>query len=344
MFESRDLKMAGRLFALADQIYRNPRYYTARQLANLFSVSERTIRRDIHNLEDLGIRVESEEQGGYFILADLGKMPVALTSDERIAFKIIPHLLKGIEVDVHLTPVMQAYFSAINKVSESLGFSSNVTPQFNDLGDRILLESGSSSISISDISRTHSWTMELFYAMEKRLTTEIVYHSFNSNQTTTRLMDPYYLLPRNNSLYVIGYCHLRCEYRTFKMSRIKRVAVTNKRFILESDFSLDNFLHLAWGVYKLDEPIQVVLAFTSAVSRYIKEELNSSRVLRTWEDNRGRYIVEIMTSWNPEVQRWIQQFGSNVEILSPAALRDWMLEEHEKIVRCYRVEKSVQEG
>lgn len=122
MFESRDLKMAGRLFALADQIHRNPRYYTAKQLAKLFSVSERTILRDIHNLEDLGIRVESEEQGGYFILADLGKVPVALTSEERIAFKIIPNILKGIEGNLNLSPVMQAYFSAINKVSKRLGF------------------------------------------------------------------------------------------------------------------------------------------------------------------------------------------------------------------------------
>lgn len=218
-----------------------------------------------------------------------------------------------------------------------------VTTQSNDLADRILLESGSSAISISDISWARSGTMELFYAMEERLTTEIEYHSFSSNQTSTRLMAPYYLLPRNNSLYVIGYCHLRREYRTFKMSRIKRVAVTNKRFILESDFSLDEFLRLDWGVYESGEPVQIVLAFSSAVSRYIMEELDSSRILQSWDDNRGRYIVKIMTSWNPEFQRWIQQFGSDVEILSLDLLRDWMLEEYEKLVLYYRVEKSVQE-
>ena len=66
----------------------------------------------------------------------------------------------------------------------------------------------------------------------------ITYRSPTRNHTTIRKIDPYNLIYRNSSWYVIGHCHLRDKIRIFKLMRIKEMEVLDRSYHIPSDFSI----------------------------------------------------------------------------------------------------------
>lgn len=63
-------------------------------------------------------------------------------------------------------------------------------------------------------------------AMEKGLTAELAYYSMNRRELTKRRVDIY----SRKRDYLVGYCHLRKELRSFRMDRIVSVFPTKDRF------------------------------------------------------------------------------------------------------------------
>jgi predicted DNA-binding transcriptional regulator YafY len=116
MPERQSVRHAGRLFDLVDLISKHPKVYTASKLAEHFHTSVRTIRRGIRLLEDIGIRVESEPTGGYFVMRDLSRVPMPLTESDRLALEIVPWLLRGLLFDGKVNSLIHAYQNAMDKV------------------------------------------------------------------------------------------------------------------------------------------------------------------------------------------------------------------------------------
>ncbi|MFC5471313.1 helix-turn-helix transcriptional regulator [Cohnella suwonensis] len=61
-------------------------------------------------------------------------------------------------------------------------------------------------------------------------TIDTVYHAQYRNETTQRKIDPYYLVPRDQRFYLIGYCHSKQSIRTFRISRFQKAEVTDQDF------------------------------------------------------------------------------------------------------------------
>ncbi|MBX5437005.1 MAG: WYL domain-containing protein [Alicyclobacillaceae bacterium] len=158
-------------------------------------------------------------------------------------------------------------------------------------------------------------------AMLEQRTIRMHYHSFHTDERRERLADPYHLIPRQNSLYLFAYCHLREDYRIFKFSRIASLEVTRHTFVRENDFDLARALATAWTIDTSGDLVEAELAIQPDLRRYVEEELTGKPVLASFTGADGRWRVKVRARVNPEFERWLLQFGPGVEVLHPAALR-----------------------
>jgi predicted DNA-binding transcriptional regulator YafY len=68
--QGRDMKRADRLFQIVQQM-RGGRLVTARMLGERLDVSDRTIYRDIAELQSSGVRIDGEAGVGYLLRGDV---------------------------------------------------------------------------------------------------------------------------------------------------------------------------------------------------------------------------------------------------------------------------------
>jgi predicted DNA-binding transcriptional regulator YafY len=147
-----------------------------------------------------------------------------------------------------------------------------------------------------------------------------VYHTQSRNETTERKIDPYYLVPRDQRFYLIGYCHLKQGIRTFRISRFLRADLTAETFD-KGDFNIKRHLKNTWSIEQGDKNITFKVRFSAEVARYIKEEeLFVHPRMKDQKD--GSMIFEVTVNNEKEFIRWILQYGPAAEILEPKSIRE----------------------
>src|SRR5215468_3851013 len=87
---------AGRVLALLERVQERPGL-TAPQLAEELGVSERTVRRYVTTLQDMGIPVEAGRgrYGGHRLQPGFRMPPLMLTTDEAVAVTLSLAVMRG---------------------------------------------------------------------------------------------------------------------------------------------------------------------------------------------------------------------------------------------------------
>lgn len=303
-------KAQKRLIEIIAKVSQRPRQYTARQLAEEFGVSVRTIRRDIQTLDASGISIRSMEGGGYYLVTEY-PVVVGLSDEERLALHLMP-LCLDLSAQTDALPMVERFRSAIDKLVRR----ADDAEKWDHIAHRIVPEPPFGKPAVPDVISI------LLQAMVSQRTVTMVYRNFSRDEVTHRLVDPYQLIPRQNSLYVFGYCHLREDYRIFKVSRIQHIALTSKAFVVEDDVDLEAELRTAWSIDMSGPLVSAELAVSPQVRRYVEEELAHRPGIEAWDGPDGRWYVRMQSRINPEFLRWVMQFGPEVEVVGPPSLRE----------------------
>ncbi len=72
---------------------------------------------------------------------------------------------------------------------------------------------------------------EIKKALDEKKVIEIEYYSPWTQERTFRKLDPYELIFRADNAYLFGYCHLRRDFRTFRLDRIGKITVSPKKYM-----------------------------------------------------------------------------------------------------------------
>ena len=83
-----------RITAILTQL-QSKRVVTAREIAERFDISLRTVYRDIKTLQDSGVPIGSENGVGYFIVDGFRLPPISLTEEEANSLIILETFIKG---------------------------------------------------------------------------------------------------------------------------------------------------------------------------------------------------------------------------------------------------------
>lgn len=160
-----------------------------------------------------------------------------------------------------------------------------------------------------------------------------VYHTYSRDVMTKRKIDPYFLVPRGDRLYVIGYCHKSEEIRTFRLNRFRQVMLLEETFTRDH-VNLEKHLQYTWSIIRGNKRIRFKVTFSKKVARYIKEEeYNVQPVLTDLPD--GSLLFEVTLNHEEEFLRWLMKYGPEAEIIEPFEYREKMRKVLEEWYRVY---------
>ena len=212
-----DTRRLSRLTAILTQL-QTKRLLTAPELAEKFSVSVRTIYRDIRALEQSGVPIVTEEGKGYLLLEGYRLPPVTFTETEANALITAGQLVSKNKDG----SFVKDYQEAIGKIRAVLqhAYKDNVSL----LAERVLFSHN------TEYDRTSSHLSTLQLALTRFNLIEIEYLAVDSVDTTTRTIEPFALISTQENWLLVAWCRLRKAYRTFRLDRIQHLTVLGERF------------------------------------------------------------------------------------------------------------------
>lgn len=295
-----------RLFNIINAIQANPGI-SAADLAFKCDVNIRTLYRDIEDLS-LFAPITNEGRGtGYKFMGKFFMYPLNFTEQEALVFSLLPSV-----VDKDKLP--PGFDSAYNKV---MGTHYKEKSRQNNLIENItdIIQMGSPAYR----KESPNFLQPIIQAIIEHRTVETVYHTQYRNETTERKIDPYYLIPRDQRFYLVGYCHLKQGIRTFRISRFQQVEVTGELFD-KGDFNIKQYLKNTWSIDRGEKNMKFKVRFDPDVARYIKEEeLFVHPRMKDMKD--GSLIFEVTVNNEKEFLKWVMQYGPSAEILEPQSVR-----------------------
>jgi len=212
-----DTKRLSRLTAILTQL-QTKRLLTAPELAKRFSVSIRTIYRDIKALEQAGVPVFTEEGKGYRLMEGYKIPPVMFTESQANALILAEQLvLKNKDASF-----IKDYLEAIDKIKAVLGHQ--VKDNVNLLAERTRFSQNFNNERNSNNLSDLQFALTNFYVVRIGYTNE-------ANQTSNRLIEPFALLSTQENWLLIAWCRLRAEFRFFRLDRINKLEMLDEKFI-----------------------------------------------------------------------------------------------------------------
>ncbi|MGC3938100.1 helix-turn-helix transcriptional regulator [Roseobacter sp. EG26] len=204
-----------RLFQMMQTLRRLPPPVTATQLADEMHMSERTIYRDIDALRSMGAVIDGEAGFGYTLIEDATLPPLGFEDDELEA------LVLGLrDVAVIGDPALaKAARSALAKIK------ARVPPrQAHRLQHAVL-----------DAHRfTRPPEIEIDVAALRSATWDEVSVKFDytdgQGAKTVRQVDPLGLVYLDKTNVLMAWCHLRKDFRTFRLDRMRDLQRTDNSF------------------------------------------------------------------------------------------------------------------
>ena len=210
-----DTKRLSRLTAILTQL-QTKRLLNATTLAEKFSVSIRTIYRDIRALEQAGVPIITEDGKGYSLMEGYRVPPVMFTEAQANALITAEQWVQKNKD----TSFIKDYTEAIEKIKSVLKHNTrdkaNLISEITRFDQNTCEERNSSSLS------------DLQFALTNFRLTKIEYTN-EQNTTTTRHIEPFALLSTENWL-LVAYCRLRREFRFFRLDRIEKLEILADKF------------------------------------------------------------------------------------------------------------------
>jgi predicted DNA-binding transcriptional regulator YafY len=195
------------------------RHWPGRELAERLGVTERTVRRDVERLRDLGYRIESVAgvTGGYRLEAGNAIPPLLLDDDEAVAIAV------GLRVAAQqrLVGGADTTLTALAKLEQVLPPA--LRRRVNALATSIRPDAGQGSPVAPTVLG------ELALACRDRERLRFDYTAIDGAQTRRRV-DPHLLSAAERNWYLVCWDLDRDDWRTFRVDRIGEVAHTRVTF------------------------------------------------------------------------------------------------------------------
>jgi len=286
----------------------------ASELAEKLGVSIRTVHRYLTMLDEMGIPVYSERgpYGGFALVRGYKMPPLVFTPEEAVAVTLGTGLVEEMWGQLY----REASRGALAKLENLLPDEQRSEVAW---ARRALIATG---LNRADLDRLAPDLEKLRRAVRERRTVQLTYRSTNRPEPESRPVNPYALVFRWGWWYVVGYCLLRQEMRSFRLDRIEALQLTVETFQIPAGFDIHAYLD---EELRSQPQIQVKLRFAPQAAHVALTNRSYWDKLEQLSD--GTIIVTLTT---PDLN-WAASstlaYGPLVTVLEPEVLRkmvaDW---------------------
>lgn len=285
------MQVNNRLFEII-YILMEKKKVTAKELAEKFEVSTRTIYRDIEILSSANIPIYMSQgkDGGIGILDEYIFNKAILSEEDQNQILFALQGIKKIsgQEDKNVLEKLSLLFN--KKVNNW------IKVDFSNWGKE------SFQVNKFDIIKSA--------ILNKQLIEFVYYNSFG--EETKRTVEPLQIYFKDKSWYLISYCRLKEDYRIFKITRIKQIKILDEYF--ERDLPKESKKE------KSDfKSVLLELEISKEMAYRVYDEFEYYEI--TKKEN-GDFIVKIEFPENEWVYGYILSFGEYLKVLSPNRVKD----------------------
>lgn len=266
---------------------------TAKELAEHFEVSQRTIYRDIEDLSQAGVPIymTKGKGGGISLLSDFILNKAILSQEEK---KEILAAMQG------LNAVNKSEFNGVlSKLSSFLGGDNEnwIEVDFSNWDKNNTLGEKFTTIKNSIINKNL-----------------ISFEYFNSNgKLLERIVEPLKLVFKGQGWYLYAYCREREDNRFFKLTRMSNINIILENF----NRTVPNKIFSEEDTGYYNELIHLKLRIDKKLAFRIYDEFHNYSL-----DDNGDFIVNLDFPSGDWLFGYLMSFGEYIEVLEPLNIRD----------------------
>lgn len=274
---------------------------SAKQLADDTGCVERTIYRDIQELEKAGLPIYNDN--GYRFAADAFLPNFNLSPSELFSLFVAVRLLESHDGDA----LGREARSALEKFLRTSPDAKR--PDLNNLRNTIQVKGAEEETGASLLA-----SMQDALCSGRQLA--IHYRGMKDEDVKERLLDPLGLFCFRQVWYLHAYDHGRSALRNFRLSRISQARTTDERVKHEPNLELEQASYHKWDVEGRDK-VLVRIRVTPSLARWLQENpAHPSQVLLNDQ-------VHYQVSDPVAMARWVASLYG-LEVVEPDALRQEM--------------------
>lgn len=278
---------------------------TAKELADKFEVSTRTIYRDIEALSGANIPIYASKgkDGGIGILDEYVLNKSILSEEEQNQILFALQGMKKVRGKDE-KDILEKLSTLFNK----------------EINDWIRIDFSNWSKDTMQENRFENIKSAI---LNKKLIEFTYYNS--SGEKSKRIVEPLQICFKDKSWYLISYCRNKQDYRIFKIGRIKEMK------ILEEHFERELPKEEKEEKYKF-KSIILELEISKEMAYRVYDEFENEEISKK-ED--GSFIVKVEYPENEWVYGNILSFGEYVKVLSPEKAKRIIKDKLEKTLKNY---------
>ncbi len=296
------MQVNNRLFEIV-YILMQKRKTTAKELADRFEVSTRTIYRDIETLSTANIPIYASKgkDGGIGLLDEYVLNKTILSEEEQNQILFALQGMKKI------------------KGQDEKDILERLSILFNKkINDWI-------KIDFSNWSNIQEERFDIIKSaiLNKQLI-QFTYYNTNGEESK-RIVEPLQIWFKDKAWYLVSYCKLKQDYRIFKIARIKKIKILQEHFERELPKEEKDEKHN----FKM---IELELEINKAMTYRVYDEFESKEITKK-ED--GNFIIKVKYPENEWVYGYILSFGEYAKVLNPDYARNIIKDKLQRTLKKY---------
>ena len=298
------MQVNNRLFEIV-YILLQKKKITAKELAEKFEVSTRTIYRDVEVLSRANIPVymAKGKAGGIGILEEYVLNKTILSEEEQ---NQILFALQG---------MMQVRGQDEKDILKKLS-------RLFDKKVKDWIRIDLSNWSKDNTQETKFDSIKSAILNKQRI--EFTYYN-SKGEESKRIVEPLQIWYKDKSWYLISYCRNKEDYRIFKIARIKEIKTLQEHFereiLQEQKEEKSNF-----------KSISLELEISKQMAYRVYDEFEASEI--TKKEN-GNFIVKVEYPENEWVYGYILSFGEHIKVIAPNRVKSRIKDKLEKTLKNY---------
>ncbi|MGW2769586.1 helix-turn-helix transcriptional regulator [Streptomyces sp. NPDC001275] len=314
------ISSSARLLRLLSLLSSRPSW-TCAELAERMEVTDRTVRRDIARLRELGYTVDSEAGpwGGYRLRPGSRVPPLILDDEEALAVAV------GLR-EAALSDALggdQAALSALLKLRQVL--PQRIAGRLGELDDAFVSLPGADGPQIRA-----GLLLELAVACRRGERARLAYVDAEG-RATVRDVDPYRLVRTGRRWYFVARDVVRGQWRTFRADRVDRLQPTGRPADLTDlpDPARLVSRNIANGPYPLSATIRLPLPMEAAL-RLVPATVGTHR-----SDGPDATLVDVGGPDPDGLARYLLGLGTSLRVLAPESVRQALLRRTRELLEAH---------
>jgi predicted DNA-binding transcriptional regulator YafY len=317
---------AGRLSLIERMLFRNASGLRAVEIAQACGVDRRTIYRDLATLERNGVPI-AEENGRFFINRDYYAATVRVNVNEAVALYTALRILTR-----HANPQNPHLISALTRLAAAV--PEPIAVHVNYLADML---------RASPIDRNFVQVLEIVirgWVERTRVRMWVADADHRTAEISVREFATYFIEPAaDGGLYLIGWDDAM-GVRTLRLETVRRAKLLDQHYEVPANFDRRSWLETAWGTIGEGSGSQkVTLAFPPDLIPLIKERIwHPAQPIEILNDRRCTLTLRV-NDWR-DLLSWVRSWGTQVEVLEPAAMREALGLEAARLLSLYMAART----